>query len=113
MAEEQNNQFTFVANEEDLPVNERLFLEWNDQPIVILNMAGKLYAIGDVCTHDNGPLGDGELDGFEIICPRHGARFDIRSGKATHSPAFRDTPSYLVKVEDGKIFLGIKDQPPE
>jgi 3-phenylpropionate/trans-cinnamate dioxygenase ferredoxin component len=112
MAEEQNIQFTFVANEDDLPVNERLFLEWNDQAIVILNMAGKLYAIGDVCSHDNGPLGDGELDGFELICPRHGARFDIRSGKATRSPAFRDIPAYVVKVEDGKILLGIKDQPP-
>jgi 3-phenylpropionate/trans-cinnamate dioxygenase ferredoxin component len=108
MPTEEEIEYTEVAREDELPVNERLFLELNDQPIVILNLAGTLYAVGDVCTHDNGPLGDGEIDGFELICPRHGARFDIRSGKATRSPAFQDIPAYSVKIENGKIFLGIK-----
>ncbi len=108
MSDEDDIQYTVVAGEDELPINERLFLEWNGQPIVILNLAGSLYAVGDVCSHDNGPLGDGELDGFELICPRHGARFDIRSGKATRLPAFREIPSYAVKLEDGKIYLGIK-----
>jgi 3-phenylpropionate/trans-cinnamate dioxygenase ferredoxin component len=109
MSIEEQIEFVEVAREEEIPVNERIFLEMNGQPVVILNLAGKLYAVGDVCTHDNGPLGDGELDGFELICPRHGARFDVRSGKATRSPAFRDIPSYSVKIENGKIFLGIKN----
>lgn len=101
-------EFIEIAEEDELPVNERLFFEISGQPFVIFNLAGNLYAIGDVCTHDNGPLGEGEVVGFDISCPRHGGRFDIRTGKATRSPAFRDIPAYPVKIENGKIFLGIK-----
>ncbi|GAP22909.1 Rieske (2Fe-2S) protein [Leptolinea tardivitalis] len=104
---EEKTEFLYVAQEQDIPLNERLFIEINEQPIVIFNLGGKLFAIGDVCTHDNGPVGDGQVDGYEVVCPRHGARFDIRSGKATKSPAFRDVPSYQIKVEDGKIFIKI------
>jgi 3-phenylpropionate/trans-cinnamate dioxygenase ferredoxin subunit len=108
MPENIETRFIEVATEEEIPLNERLFLEIDNYPVVIINLAGKLFAIGDVCSHDNGPVGDGELDGFEIICPRHGARFDIRTGKATRAPAFTDIPSYSVKIENGKIYLGIK-----
>ncbi|MCX8025730.1 MAG: Rieske 2Fe-2S domain-containing protein, partial [Thermanaerothrix sp.] len=71
--------FLKVATREEIPVGERLFLEINDEPIVIINLAGTLFAIGDVCTHDEGPLGDGEIEDCQIICPRHGARFDLRT----------------------------------
>jgi 3-phenylpropionate/trans-cinnamate dioxygenase ferredoxin component len=108
MDEHESLNFVKIASVGDLPENERLFFELEGQPLVIVNLAGKLFAFGDVCTHDNGPLGDGELDGFEIICPRHGARFDIRTGKATKSPAFKDIPSFPVKVENGEIFIGIE-----
>jgi 3-phenylpropionate/trans-cinnamate dioxygenase ferredoxin subunit len=108
MADSQEIEFSFVANEEDLPENSRLFIDWNNEPVVILNLAGSVYAVGDVCSHDNGPLGDGEVEGFDLVCPRHGAHFDIRDGKATRGPAFRDIPSYAIKVEDGKIFIGKK-----
>jgi 3-phenylpropionate/trans-cinnamate dioxygenase ferredoxin subunit len=74
---------------------------------VVFNIAGNFFAIGDVCTHDDGPLGDGELDGYQVICPRHGARFDVRNGKAMALPAVMDTPSYPVRVIDGKIEVGI------
>lgn len=63
------------------------------------------YAIEDVCTHDYGPLAEGDLDGFEVICPRHGARFDIRTGAATCLPAYRPVESFTVTVEDGRIWL--------
>jgi len=76
-------------------------------PIVIFNIAGQLFAIGDVCSHDNGPLGDGLLDGNLIVCPRHGAEFDIRTGKAVTLPAVVDIPAYPVLVVDGKIEIGI------
>lgn len=112
MTEEKEFEFLEIAPAAELPINERLFVEIGGQPIVILNLAGQLYAIGDVCSHDNGPVGDGEVIGMEIVCPRHGARFDIRSGKATRLPAVRDIPAYPVKVEKGKIFIGIKKQPP-
>ena len=103
--------YTFykVASLEDIPPGERLFLEIGDEAVVIFNIAGKLFAIGDVCTHDDGPLGDGELDGYQVVCPRHGARFDIRSGKALTLPAVLDTPSYPVRVSGGEVEIGIKE----
>ena len=56
--------------------------------VVIVNLDGDFYAIEDVCTHDGGPLGEGKLEGCQIICPRHGARFDVRTGQALTLPAF-------------------------
>lgn len=94
----------------DLPNGERLFVEIGDRPIVVFNLAGKFYAIGDICTHDDGPLGDGDLDGPYIICPRHGAEFDLRTGKAALMPAVVDIPAYPVKIEDGKLFVGIPEE---
>jgi 3-phenylpropionate/trans-cinnamate dioxygenase ferredoxin subunit len=99
--------FIEIASQDDLPPGERLFLEIDGENIVILNIAGLLYAIGDVCSHDNGPLGEGELDGNEIVCPRHGARFDIRNGKVTALPAVEDIPAYPVRVVNGSIEVGI------
>lgn len=91
----------------DLPNGERMFVEIEDKPIVIFNVAGTYYAIGDVCTHDDGPLGDGELEDNNVVCPRHGATFDIRSGKATGMPAVIDIPAYPVRIVDGNLELGI------
>ena len=99
--------FLQVAGVEEVPTGERIFIEVGGQAIVILNIAGQFFAIGDICTHDHGPLGDGELDGFQIICPRHGARFDVRNGKAMALPAVVDTPSYPIRVVDGMIEIGM------
>ena len=85
-------EFIEIAPVAELPEGERLFFEAAGRSIVIFNLAGKLYAIGDVCSHDNGPVGDGEIEEHEIICPRHGARFDILTGKATSLPAVLDIP---------------------
>jgi 3-phenylpropionate/trans-cinnamate dioxygenase ferredoxin subunit len=99
--------FLEIAPESELPNGERLFVEIEGLPIVIFNIAGQLFAIGDVCSHDNGPLGDGLLDGNLIVCPRHGAEFDIRTGKAVTLPAVVDIPAYPVRIVDGKIEIGI------
>ncbi len=100
-------EFYEIAPLSELPNGDRMFIEVDDEPIVIFNLAGNLYAIGDVCTHDGGPLGDGELIDHQVICPRHGAHFDIRNGKALTLPAVVDTPSYPVRVKDGMIEIGI------
>ena len=84
--------FYAVATLSDLPEGERLFLEIGEISIVVLNIAGKIFAIGDICTHDNGPLGDGEIDGCEIICPRHGA-FRHPHRRATRLPAVTGIPT--------------------
>lgn len=100
-------EFIEIAPLTDLPSGERLFVEIDGKPIVLFNIAGTVFAIGDVCTHDNGPLGDGEVDGDEVVCPRHGARFDIRTGKATSLPAVVDIPAYPVRVVEGMVEVGI------
>ena len=99
--------FLDIAPAGELPEGESLFIEVEGRSIVIFNLAGKFYAIGDVCSHDNGPVGDGEIEENEIICPRHGARFDIRTGKATSLPAVVDIPSYPVRVMGDMIEIGL------
>lgn len=100
-------EYVEIAPADQIPTGERLFLEIGGKSIVLFNLAGKLFAIGDVCTHDNGPVGDGEIEENEIICPRHGARFDIHTGKATSLPALVDIPAYPVRVVEGMVEIGI------
>jgi 3-phenylpropionate/trans-cinnamate dioxygenase ferredoxin subunit len=71
--------------------------------IALANVDGTYYAIDDVCTHDGGPLGEGEVFDYSIECPRHGARFDVRSGKALTLPAIFPVKSYPVRVEGNDI----------
>jgi 3-phenylpropionate/trans-cinnamate dioxygenase ferredoxin subunit len=96
-----------IAPASELPNGERLFIEVEGRSIVIFNMAGQLFAIGDICSHDNGPVGEGDIEGFNIVCPRHGGEFDIRNGKAVQLPVVEDIPAYPVRVVDGMIQLGI------
>jgi 3-phenylpropionate/trans-cinnamate dioxygenase ferredoxin subunit len=100
-------EFVPIAKVNDLPVSERIFVEMDDLVIMVVNIAGGYFAIGDVCSHDDGPLGEGEIDDFEVICPRHGARFDIRNGKANSLPAYVDIPAYPVRIVDDQIEVGI------
>ena len=105
--EEEKVDFLEIAPVDELPNGERMFVDIGDTPIVIFNIADNFFAIGDVCTHDDGPLGDGDLDGFNIVCPRHGAEFDVRTGKVISMPAVVDIPAYPVQVRDGMIFIGV------
>lgn len=75
-----------------------------DTPIAVFNIDGELYAIEDVCTHDGGELTGGIIEGHEIECPRHGARFDIRTGAVLCPPAYEPTAKFPVKVEDGVVY---------
>ncbi len=103
-------EYIEIVPEDQIAVGERLFVELAGKSIVLFNLAGKLFAIGDVCSHDNGPVGDGEIEGDEIICPRHGARFDIITGKATSLPALVDIPAYPVRVVAGMVEIGIPEK---
>jgi 3-phenylpropionate/trans-cinnamate dioxygenase ferredoxin subunit len=103
----ENLDYIEIAPVSELPNGERLFVELGDKPIVIFNIAGQFFAIGDVCSHDEGPLGDGDVEGYNVVCPRHGAEFDIRTGQAMQMPAVIDIPAYPVQIRDGTIFVGI------
>jgi 3-phenylpropionate/trans-cinnamate dioxygenase ferredoxin subunit len=103
-------EFIPVGSAEEINSGGRLFIEIDGLPIVILHIGGQYYAIADVCSHDDGPVGEGELEGFEIICPRHGARFDVRTGRVLALPAFVDIPNYPIRVNGGQIEIGLPIQ---
>jgi 3-phenylpropionate/trans-cinnamate dioxygenase ferredoxin subunit len=73
------------------------------QDVAVANVDGQFYAFADVCTHDGGPLAEGELDGCAIECPRHGARFDIATGQVLSMPAVVPIPVYDLKTDGGEI----------
>ncbi|UXI67164.1 non-heme iron oxygenase ferredoxin subunit [Tahibacter amnicola] len=75
-----------------------------DVAIAVFNIDGTLYAIEDLCTHDGGELTGGVVEGFEVECPRHGARFDVRTGAVLCPPAYEPTAKFPVKVEGGTVF---------
>ena len=105
--DESKIEYVDIAPVTELPPGERLFVEIEGTPIVIFNIAGQFYAIADVCSHDDGPVGEGDLEGYCIVCPRHGAEFDVRTGKVISMPAVVDIPAYPVRVVDGMIQIGI------
>lgn len=94
-----------VAGTGEIPPGERKLVFVADKPIAIFNVEGRYYCIGDVCTHDGGPLAEGELTGHELECPRHGALFDIRTGAALTFPATTPTHVYEVKVDGEDILI--------
>ena len=75
--------------------------------IALCNVNGRFYAIDDVCTHDGGPLDQGELEGNLVECPRHGAKFDVTNGKAVVLPAVRPVKTYAVQVEGDEVKVEI------
>lgn len=92
-----------VARVDELENGRVVVVEANGHRIALCRAEDGWYAIDDLCTHDGGPLDQGELLGYEIECPRHGARFDIRSGRATRLPAVRPVRAYPVRVEHGQV----------
>jgi 3-phenylpropionate/trans-cinnamate dioxygenase ferredoxin subunit len=101
--------FQRVARLSDIPDPGRTVVEIDDHLVVVLHVGGEVFAIDDVCTHDGGPLGEGELDDHTIACPRHGAKFDVRTGAALTMPATRATKVHEVKVEGGEVFVKINE----
>jgi len=99
------SRFVRVAQADEIPLGQKKIVEVDGALVVVVNLDGVLYAVEDVCTHDGGPLGEGKLDGCELICPRHGARFDVRTGAATRMPAIEPAPTYEVRVQDGDVLV--------
>jgi 3-phenylpropionate/trans-cinnamate dioxygenase ferredoxin subunit len=104
-------EFIAVANVDELPNGTRMLIDIDGEPIAVFNIAGQYFAIMDVCSHDDGPVAEGELNDYEIECPRHGARFDVRTGKVLSLPAVVDIPAYPVRVEAGEIQIGLPLEP--
>ena len=101
--------FVRVTSVGALPPGGKALVEVDGRPIALFNVAGSFYAIDDVCTHDGGPLAEGELDGAEIQCPRHGARFDVRTGRALCLPAFEPVTTHAVEVRGDDIYVALNE----
>ncbi len=100
------SEFIKVATLDEIPVNGSKRVEVEDVEIALFNLNGEIYAIENICTHDGGSLGDGTIvNGHEVECPRHGARFDICTGAALRMPAFEPTTSYDVRIEGQDVLI--------
>jgi 3-phenylpropionate/trans-cinnamate dioxygenase ferredoxin component len=95
-----------VANVADVAPGTTKRVIIDGQEILICNVDGSFFAIEDVCTHDGAPLDQGDLDGNCIVCPRHGAMFDVRTGDALTLPAVIPLSTYAVELKDGEILIG-------
>ena len=98
-----------VAGENEIPAGGFEVLETDDIVVAVFNVGGAFYAIEDVCTHDGEELTGGPVDGDQIICPRHGARFCVRTGKALTAPAYEDVSTFPVRVSEGRVQVLIDD----
>jgi len=99
----QQDGFVTVAQVKDVPPGAIVFAEVAGTPIALCHVGNEFFAVGNVCTHDAGPLSGGMLDEHAIECPRHGARFDVRTGQVLCLPAPLPIPTYEVKVEGEAI----------
>lgn len=92
-----------VAAQNDFPPGASRTVDIDGAEIAVFNLAGEYFAIENICTHDGGTLSGGKVECGQIICPRHGARFLIKTGRVTAPPAYEDIATFPVRVEDGMV----------
>ncbi len=103
--------FVEVAKVDEIDDPGKLLVEVGERLVVLIRAAGHIYALDDICTHDGGPLSEGPLDAEHgtIACPRHGAKFDVKTGAALTMPATKPTRTHEVKVEGDRVFVRLRD----
>ncbi len=97
------SEFIAVAKKSEIEEGKVKVVRVGDAPVGVTLIEGEYFAFADVCTHDDGPVAEGELDEYQIECPRHGARFDIRTGRALSLPAVVPIPVYAVEVDGDTV----------
>ena len=94
-----------IATKSDIAAGTVQVFEVGGRSLCVANLDGEhFYAIDNLCTHDGGPLGEGKLAGETVECPRHGARFDLKTGEALCAPAYVPVRTFPVVVEDGAVW---------
>ena len=104
-ASELSEDFVKIAESKDIGPSTMKAVDVAGEKVCIINIEGNYYAIGNVCTHMGGPLNEGTLEGFEVQCPWHGSKFDVRTGEPTKPPARQAVSSYDVKIQDNNILV--------
>jgi 3-phenylpropionate/trans-cinnamate dioxygenase ferredoxin subunit len=94
-----------VGSEDSLGDSESLSADVDGLALLVVRCGSELYAVEDRCTHDGEPLEGAEVESCQIICPRHGAHFCVRTGEALTPPAYEPLRTYKVRVEDGRILV--------
>jgi nitrite reductase/ring-hydroxylating ferredoxin subunit len=98
-----------IGSPQDFEPQKVKVLRVSGERIGVVLHEGKFYAFEDRCTHDDGPLGEGPLEGCQIECPRHGARFDVRTGRVTAPPAFTPLEIYDIEESQGQLYVTLPD----
>jgi len=98
--------FVKVAQVQDIPAGRMKRVEAHGTQITVANAGGTFLAFADECTHDGGPLCEGELDGETVVCPWHFSRFNIRTGEVVESPAHQPVHTYPVRIENEAVWVG-------
>lgn len=99
-----------VAKEGYLEPGELMYVEVEDEPVVLINLDGELHALNDICTHEEASLADGTIIGDEIECPLHGGAFFIRTGEPAAMPVVVRTEKYKVRVVDGEVQVSLTEE---
>lgn len=92
-----------VAPLDQLPPGSSKVADVDGALIAVFNLQGQFYAIEDICTHDGGELASGTIEGDDIVCPRHGAHFGIKTGRALTPPAYEDIATFPVRIENNMV----------
>jgi len=95
--------WTDVARVEDFPPGSHRLVDVDGVAVAVFNLDGSYHAIEDVCSHDGGDLSSGDVESDQVVCPRHGAHFSLRTGEALSPPAYEAIPTFPVRVEDGMV----------
>ena len=98
--------FTRVASVDDLAEGRMKSVKAGFEQACLARVNGEFYALEEFCSHAGGALSGGALVGYEVVCPLHGARFDVRTGKQRVGPSLADQPTYPVRVDGGGVFIG-------
>jgi glycine betaine catabolism B len=105
MNDQNDDDFVRVAETKDIQISQMKEVQIDTEDVCIANVDGKYYAIGNVCTHEGGPLADGVLEGYEVECPWHQSRFDVRTGEVRGPPASESEPTYEIKIDGNSILV--------
>jgi len=99
-------EFVTVATTDEMEPGDRIVVEIDDVWVVVFNVGGQYYALEDKCSHEEYMLSEGDIDGYSLECPKHGARFDVRDGKVLAPPAVAPVRAYAVRVVGDEVQVG-------
>ncbi|MDP2176951.1 non-heme iron oxygenase ferredoxin subunit [Methylicorpusculum sp.] len=97
------SEWVDVVSQDALAEGEHVVVDVDGVEVAVFNLEGSFYAIEDVCSHDGAEIASGELQGDEIVCPRHGARFCVKTGQVKSAPAYEDIACFKVRIEDKRV----------